>query len=172
MNPPNKPKVFDLAGHSITGTKEVSDMISHFKLFEDFPGDQIRELSRYIKAYNLEAETTVFSQGDPGQFMCLIAEGQVEIVGFNQEGKSHRLVLIPKGKSVGEMSIIDDEMRSASCITTKPSTLLILTKESYADIVKKQPFLAINIVTKLARHMSHRMRSLSGQLVDIMDTKS
>lgn len=168
MNPFEKTEGVASLKAGATNERELCNMISDFKLFGDFNGEHIQQLGRFLQGYHFESGVTVFSQGDPGIFMCLIADGQVEIVGKQEDGKSHRLVLLSKGKTVGEMSIVDDEMRSASCITTKPSTLLILTKENFNALITKHPILAVNIVIKLARHLSHRLRGVSGQLVDVM----
>ncbi len=163
---PEKRKGFEPLKAGLSNRKEISNIISDFKLFEDLTGEQIVELSWHVHGYQLAEGVTVFEEGEPGSFLCLIAEGQVEIVGHGQDGTPHRLVLMGKGKTVGEMSIIDHELRSASCITTQPTTLLILTEESYTEIVRKHPPLALAIVTKLAKHMSQRLRGVSGQLVD------
>jgi len=161
---------FELMGAGAAFKEEICDMISEAQLFADFEWKDIESLANYVQCYRIAAGTTVFKEGDAGSYMCLLVKGEVEVLKSGQDGKLHRIVLVMRGKTVGEMSIIDGEPRSATCIATQPSVLLLLTKDNFARIIHDRPGLAVHILAKLAKLMSQRLRGVSGQLVEYLES--
>lgn len=160
---------FQLMGAGAAFREEMCEMIADTQLFADFDWKDIEALATYMQCYQVSAGTTVFREGDPGHYLCLLVRGQVEIRKNDHEGTPHRMVLVSRGKTIGEMSIVDGEPRSATCVTQQDSVLLLLTKDNYARIIHERPGLAVHILSKLARLMSQRLRCASGQLVEYLE---
>lgn len=160
---------FELVGAGVAFRAEICDMIAGTQLFSDLPWRDVEALACYVQCYRVAAGTTIFREGEPGSYMCLLVSGQVDIVKSDQEGRTHRMLAITRGKTVGEMSIIDGEPRSATCIAAQDSVLLLLTKENYGRIINDRPGVAIHILAKLAKLMSQRLRGVSGKLVEFLE---
>lgn len=163
------PNTFELVGAGATFKAELCDMIASTQLFMDFDWRDIEALAAYMQCYRVAAGTTIFNEGDAGSYMCLLVSGEVDIIKADHDGVPHRIVQVSRGKTIGEMSIIDGEPRSASCVASQQSELLLLTKDSYARIIHDRPVLAVHILAKLAKLMSQRLRGVSGQLVEYLD---
>lgn len=160
------PKGFQLVGEGASFKAEIRKMIADTRLFSDFDGTDIDTLSDYVQCYKVPSGTVVFKEGDAGSYMCLLISGQIEILKKDHTGSPKHLVMIAGGQTVGEMSIVDGEPRSATCIANQDSVALVLTKDHYERIIKERPLLAIHILARLAKLMSLRLRSSSGQLVE------
>lgn len=160
---------FLLMGAGAAFRQELCEMIAETQLFADADWNDINALAGYVQCYQVPAGTAVFEEGDAGDYMCLVVSGQIEILKEDSEGKRHRIVMMGRGKTIGEMSIIDGEPRSATCIAAQDSVLILLTKDSYARISRERAVLALHILAKLAKLMSQRLRGLSGQLVEFLD---
>lgn len=160
---------FQLVGAGAAFKEEICEMIADTQLFSDFDWKDIEALAGYMQCYETPAGTVVFEEGDAGSYMCLLVKGQIEILKSDQDGQLHRMVLITRGKTIGEMSIVDGEPRSATCVAAEDSVLLLLTKDNYARIIHDRPVLAVHILAKLAKLMSQRLRGVSGQLVEYLD---
>lgn len=159
---------FKMMGAGAAFKGEICDMIAETQLFADFDWKDIEALAGYVQCYQVAAGTVVFNEGDPGNYTCLLVKGEVEILKNDHEGTLRRIVLVNRGKTIGEMSIVDGEPRSATCVASQDSVLLLLTKENYLRIIKERPVLAVHILSKLAKLMSQRLRSASGQLVEFL----
>lgn len=159
---------FKLMGAGAAFKEEICEMIADSKIFMDLDWKDIEALANYVQCYEVGAGTIVFKEGDPGSYMCLLVKGEVEIFKYDQNGKPHRIVQISRGRTVGEMSIIDGEPRSATCIASQASVLLVLTKDSYARIIHDRPVLAVHILSRIAKLVSQRLRGVSGQLVEYL----
>ena len=168
MTPSRVVDSFKLVGAGAAFKDEICEMIADSRLFMDLDWKDVDALANYMQCYQVGAGTIVFKEGEPGSYMCLLVKGEVEIFKYDQDGKPHRIVQITRGKTVGEMSIVDGEPRSATCIASQESVLLLLTKDSYNRIIHDRPALAVHILTRLAKLMSQRLRGASGQLVEYL----
>lgn len=164
--------MFRLAGASAAPRKEICDMIAATQLFADASWNDIDAFSNYVQCYEAPAGTVIFKEGDAGSYMCLLTNGDVDVLKEDHSGKPQHIASVVRGKTIGEMSIIDGEPRSATCVARSDSVLLVLTKENYARIIKERPGLAVSILTKLAKLMSQRLRGMSGQLVEHLDQET
>jgi CRP/FNR family cyclic AMP-dependent transcriptional regulator len=168
MHPTEKISGFELVSAGSVSKKEICDMIADAQLFADFDWKDVEAMADYVHCCRVAAGSVLFKEGDPGSYMCLLISGQVEILKNDRNDKPQNMVAINPGKTVGEMSIIDGEPRSGTCIASRDSVLLLLTKDNYGRIIKERPVLAVHIVAKLAKLMSQRLRGVSGQLVEYL----
>jgi CRP/FNR family cyclic AMP-dependent transcriptional regulator len=163
-----------ISGFQLMGTgpgfkQEICEMIAETQLFSDLSWPEIESLAAFVQCYEVPAGICIFSEGEPGNYLCLLITGQIAIEKEDQDGVSKQLVVITRGKTVGEMSIIDGEPRSATCTALSDSVVLLLTKENYQRLIKERPGLAITILSRVAKLMSQRLRALSGQLVEHLE---
>ncbi|WP_019140472.1 cyclic nucleotide-binding domain-containing protein [Noviherbaspirillum massiliense] len=150
----------------MTSKQDMCEMIAATQLFADASWNDVEAFSKYVQCFVTPAGTVIFKEGDAGNFLCLLVKGEVDIFKEDHAGKAQRIASVSKGKTIGEMSIIDSEPRSATCIAFTDSVVLMLTKDNFARIIKERPGLAVFILSKLAKLMSQRLRGMSGQLVE------
>jgi CRP/FNR family transcriptional regulator, cyclic AMP receptor protein len=147
---------------------ELLAMLQGSEFFGDFPPLEIEMLTKYVQAYSAPAGTVLFNEGDRGGFMCLMIQGGAEIFKHDQKYGRKRVGAIERGKTIGEMALVDGEQRSATCICPEASRLVMLTREQFVRIIREHPALSVNILLKLVTMMSKRLRQTSGQLVDYL----
>jgi len=147
--------------------QEACEMIAGMQLFSDLAWPDVESLAAFVQCYEVAAGTLIFSEGEPGNYLCLLVSGQIEILKEDHDGLPRQLVVITRGKTVGEMSIVDGEPRSASCIALTDSVLLLLTRENYQRLIKERPALAVTILSKVAKLMSQRLRAFVEHLAQI-----
>jgi class 3 adenylate cyclase/tetratricopeptide (TPR) repeat protein len=93
-------------------------------------------------------------QGEVGDCMFVIQEGQVEVV-VEKGGKEVRLAVRSEGDFVGEMAIFEREVRSAHVRALGQARVLTVDKKNFLRRVHEDPSLAFRIV----QNMSHRIRA-------------
>ena len=71
--------------------------------------------------------------------------------------------------SLGEMTIVDGEPRSATAVAVASSTLAVLTQENFLLIMRDKPALSAKLLLKIAQLLSQRLRLTSGILVDYLE---
>lgn len=101
-------------------------------------------------------------QGDCGDCLFVIQEGQVEIV-VERDGKEIPLRVASKDELIGEMAIFERQLRSATARARGLARVLTLDKKNFLRRISEDPSLAFRIVET----MSRRVRELSQQIADL-----
>lgn len=134
----------------------------------DFSWEEIIAFTEYMDTYNAKKGQVIFREGSREYYMCIIADGRVNILKDDSDQKNKVIASIGKGGVLGEMSLIDGSPRSATAVADEHVTLFLLSKDKFDLLVNKKPLLGVKLVMKIARMMSLRLRQTSGTLVDFL----
>ena len=145
---------------------EKSNLIEGTQWANDFSFAQVKRLAAYMDVYQVPKETLLFYEGDKSTYLVLIVKGQVHVVKFDSQHMPKRIATLGAGKTIGEMTIIDGEPRSASAITAMDATLMVMTADHFNRLIEEWPRVAIVLVLKIAKLMSQYLRQTSGRLID------
>ena len=116
-----------------------------------FAGLDRRELETIVESgreVSFEAGKKILQQGERGLAFLLILDGSVEV---NKDGK--RLAKLGKGQFFGEMTVIDDQPRSADVVAIEPTTCFGLTAWSFDAVIGSNPSIAKQIMKELVRRL-------------------
>lgn len=103
----------------------------------------------------------IFRQGDPGNVMYLIVEGEVLLTVDYRGGKPITLASLKKGDSLGEMSLLENMPRSATATAVKDTKLVSFTKDQLLDYVSNEKGFAWTLLTKLSGRIREQNRRLT-----------
>jgi CRP/FNR family transcriptional regulator, cyclic AMP receptor protein len=91
------------------------------------------------------AGQTIFAEGDPGDVMYGVTEGEVEIrVG------DRAVETLGPGGIFGEMALIDASPRSATAVAKSACTLVPMDSKRFERLVSYNPFFALQVMRILA----------------------
>jgi CRP-like cAMP-binding protein len=102
---------------------------------------------------------TIIRQGDVGDTMYVVQEGQVEVV-VEQDSQEVLLAVRGAGQPIGEMEIIERQPRCATVRARGQARVLTLDKKSFLRRIHEDPSLAFYMM----QTMSHRIRDLSAEV--------
>ena len=111
-----------------------------------------------------KAGEVIFRQGDTGNCMFVIQDGEVEAIA-ETDGREFRLRTMGPNEIFGEMALFEKEVRTATIRTTKPTRILSIDKKNFLGGIHEDPSLAFRIV----QTMSHRIRDLTERLARYED---
>ena len=151
------------------GQDKVYELIKQSQFFTDLDQDEMQMLAYWMKAYTAPAGTLVLKEGQEGNAsLCIIVEGTVDIFKLSSPNDDHvKVAEIAAGASIGEMSVIDGLPLSASAISLTDTTILIMTRDDFHNLLKKNSNLGIKILYRVARIISERLRTTTGRLADL-----
>ncbi len=135
------------------------ERLKEIQLFKNLDDGELSIISRkiFIKPYKKDA--TLFVEGMPGEILYIVEEGGVDIYKKTPKGEI-KVANIGPGEIVGEMSLIDDEPRSASGRTNTDSKLIVITKKSFNEILESDPKIAAKICMSLLKIISKENRKI------------
>jgi hypothetical protein len=109
---------------------------SYAPLFSEFSREELTGVVDVMRLHRLPAGARVFGQGDPGDSLFIIVQGEVALTvrGRRSEDEPSEVDRLTEGACFGEVSALSRAPREVSAITTRPSELFELQRD-YLDAV-------------------------------------
>ncbi len=131
----------------------IAERIANFRqtdLFNGFSDEELQQFATMVSEISLPPGQILFREGDSGQEMFILVEGQLRIF------KGKRIITaIRPGDYVGEMAILEDKPRSASVEAVSPCRLLKITSAQFQEYLAHQPRSLVSMMTTLSRRVRH-----------------
>jgi CRP-like cAMP-binding protein len=115
---------------------------------------QTCQLSRYQRAER------IFTESQPGACLYVVMSGRVKIFGSSSQGRAKTFAYLEPGDFFGEMSLIDEEVRSASASALDDSVLIMLKSEDYRKLMLSRPAIAIAVLKTLSARLRRANREI------------
>ncbi|MDI7260480.1 MAG: protein kinase [Thermodesulfobacteriota bacterium] len=134
-----------------------------YEIFKDYSDELLTELSNVIIEKEFEENEIIFREGDEGDSVYIVTEGEVAIKrSLDKPGDEEKTIaMIEKGNFFGEMALFDSKPRSGSAYASRKSRVLILKKEDFLGLTKKDPNTAMTTLMTINKVMSERLRKTS-----------
>lgn len=111
------------------------------------------------------AGTLIFQQGDKGDELFLIRQGNVRIVLPMAEGKYHHVGTFGRGAFFGEMAFLEAAaIRSANAVAESDVYLYVLTRKSFDTLMDIHKKLSLNLMEGIADVLANRLRYTNAEL--------
>ncbi|ETV77639.1 hypothetical protein H257_08540 [Aphanomyces astaci] len=127
---------------SKTDLVTLATFLQTLKFFRGLPKTFVQELCTIIDLINVDANTTIFREGEIGKLFYVILSGAVDvkISAVDQRGGTvqTKLVNLGEGSHFGDLALMKkDGLRSATVVSTHSCELLIIAEKDYNSILKK-----------------------------------
>ena len=151
---------------------QMHALIPKCPLLENFSRPEVELLAQFMTVYRAQSGAEIIREGDGGDFMLMVLEGEVEVHKRDRWNTPQLLASVEAGRTLGEMSMIDGAPRFATCVAAEPSLIAVLDRESLARIIVEQPLLGAKVLMELVLMLSHRLRATSQRLLGLLDEQS
>lgn len=108
---------------------------------------------------NLEPNRIIFCEFEPGNDFYLIQSGRVKITKIIQN-REKIIDILESGDIFGEMSILEEQPRSASAITMDEVKVLHFNKANFEMLLKSYPQLAMKLLVVFSKRIFDAKRRL------------
>jgi CRP/FNR family transcriptional regulator, cyclic AMP receptor protein len=126
--------------------------------------EQLTAFLEYVKVMTCSLSGTLFQEGQPGDSMFLILEGQMRVYTKQKNGEVVFLRLLNAGDAFGEIALLNHAVRSASVEAVQSSVLLTISSLALERIIAEQPALAAQFLYHLARSLGRQLGDLTTKL--------
>lgn len=138
-------------------TAELLATVPLFKLLSD---DERADLDGVLERRTVARDAKIFSLGEPGDSLYIVATGRVELFVKDNTGTKIVLTVCDAGQVFGELSLFDGGARTASAVCLEESTLFVLDRDDLLKFLRRHPDAALDLLTT----MGQRMRSADEML--------
>ena len=128
-------------------------------LFNTLTLEQLASIDRLMVTRHYVKGESIFRKGDVGAELYVVLEGEIR-VHLDHDGHEVTLARHGPSKVVGEMSVFDDQPRSASAEATEDTTARVLRRDRMQAIVHEHP----EVLLEFVKNLSQRLRVMNEQL--------
>jgi len=132
---------------------DIIEHIGSIPFFEDLPNEQIEDLSMIITDQVFDRGQIIFSEGDDGNGFHVVVSGRVKIFKLSPEGKEQILHIFGPGDPFGEVAVFTGQHFPANAEAMESSRIFFFPRESFSDLIKNNPSLALNMLAILSKRL-------------------
>ena len=133
-------------------------LLKSLSIFKDTPEHILADLAPLMQEEEYEKGTLLFKEGEIGDCMYIINQGQVRI-----HKENVTLAILRDKEVLGELSLLDAETRSASATTDSDCQLFKIDQEPFYELIDNRPEVArgfIRILCQRLRMLNEKAASL------------
>jgi hypothetical protein len=132
--------------------------LRRIKTFAAMDDAQLERFIAYMQVAKIRQFAEVVKQGEPGDAMYLVLEGEVR-VRMVISGKETILAALGPGEFFGEIALFDHGPRSADVVANQDTTLLKITAADFQRLASEAPELAAPFLLSMGKTLTQRIRA-------------
>ncbi len=148
-------RVVDRTPEIITRANAAFDTNPFFEPLSDAQRDQVIGKAGTIEAY--ADNEYILKAGDPADFLFIIISGEVSVV-VGEGDDQIEISRLERSQMVGELAVILNEKRTASCVARGEVLILKLAREVFRKVVLAVPEASLSMMRILAERLKKTSR--------------
>lgn len=125
------------------------EILRQVPLFNGCRDKELQQLGSLMDEMDAPEGYVLIREGHPGRECFVVADGEVAV-----EVDGREIARLGPGEIVGEMSLIDNEARSATAVCATRTRLFVLDVRSFARLMAEHE----TVARKVLRILVHRLR--------------
>lgn len=151
------------------------DTLKRIFILQDLEDRELAEVLTASAPRVFPAGSVILSEGDPGEQMYFLLTGEVEVtkrllLPIDQTAFLERIMNRLKssdGVTLGEMALIENDVRSANVTASTDCRMLELSKEKAFLLFNQNPAMGVKILFRLSQLLSKRLRKSDADIVKL-----
>lgn len=131
----------------------TADFLATVPLFRSLAPGEVATFAQLAREKSYPKGSVILFEDDPGDSLFVVRQGRVKVVLVSEDGREVILGILGIGEHFGELSLIDDQPRSAHVVAMEDSTLLVLRREDFRRRVEQSPAVAWALLLELSRRL-------------------
>jgi len=138
---------------------QLQQIMKLVELFRGLNDDQLQLIGDITQEESYDIGDIIFNQGDEGEKMYIVGEGQVEIKIRHRSGHTYAAVYLGEGQVFGEMALIDETTRSATVVSAHESTKVYsIPRDQFTSLCTTRTAIGYLMMRNIAQDLSFKIR--------------
>ena len=152
----------------LDNNEDLVNFIINLPLFEFLERGELVDVAAKMDFMDLDPGEVLFNEWDKANFVCFVESGELDVTKKTGPNSSDVMATLGRGRSIGEMSIINNFPRSSTVIARSKVRLAVFQREAFEEILSKKVNIGVNILKGLANLLSINLKKASSRLADNM----
>lgn len=141
----------------------IENTLRSCQLFMGLPASDIAAVASFIVSKHLAKSDYLFREGDRAEGFYIVQKGAINVHRVSAAGKEQVIHLFLPIESFAEGTLATESGYPADARATEPTTVLLVPKTEFIDLLRKRPELALRMLGSMSQHL----RVLVGLLDDL-----
>lgn len=141
----------------------VENTLRSCQLFMGLPAADIAAIASFAVQKNLDKGDYLFHEGNRSEGFYVVQKGTINVHRVSTAGKEQVIHLFRPIESFAEATLATEGGYPADARATEPSTVLLIPKTDFIELLRKRPELALRMLGSMSQHL----RVLVGLLDDL-----
>ena len=133
------------------------------QLFMGLPASDITAIASFAVPKNLDKGDYLFHEGDRSEGFYIVQKGAINVHRVSVAGKEQVIHLFRPIESFAEATLATEGGYPADARATEPTTVLLVPKIEFIELLRKRPELALRMLGSMSQHL----RVIVGLLDDL-----
>lgn len=136
------------------------ELLRKVPLFSELNEGELTSIAKLASSIDVQKKNIVVQEFDPGDSMYVILSGEVKISTYSVDGREVVLALLGKGSFFGEMSLLDEQPRSATVTTMTDAKLAHIRRRDLVPLLMERPAITLKLLAEVTSRLRRTSRVL------------
>jgi CRP/FNR family cyclic AMP-dependent transcriptional regulator len=146
-----------------------------FFLFQALKEEELEQVLTHTQTRDFPAGAVIIQEGETGDSMFIMISGEVEITKeltlvLDEDTPKERVMIRLKaedGVYFGEMTLLENEARSATVTALSDCVLLELHQKDFLEMIHRRPAMGVKLLLHLSQVLSAHLRKTNQDVVKL-----
>lgn len=134
--------------------------IDYVSLFTGLQSQHLDAIWKLSVKQNYRKNEMILFEDELDTRLFIIVKGIVKLTRISEEGREFIFSFLGEGDFFGELSLLDEEIRSTNAVAVKDSTILAFTRSDYINIFRQFPQITLNLLREMTQRLRERDRMI------------
>ena len=131
----------------------TNKLLLNVPIFSNLDEKQISFIATKMRNKKYSKSDIILMEDEVGDTFFIILEGSVKVTRDSEVGREVILAVLSSGNFFGEISLLDGKTRSANAIALEKTSLMILKRNDFLQLLKELPQISISLLSELAKRI-------------------
>lgn len=142
---------------------DATELLRHLPLLAGLSEVELQRIAQVAVARSFPKGARVFHEGDESDACYVVRSGEVRVTREHSDGRAIALATLGPGEIVGELAMLDGEVRSASVEALSDVELLAISAPDMRGLLERNPEITSKLVIALTRRVRETNERVSRQ---------
>jgi CRP-like cAMP-binding protein len=131
----------------------IENTLRSCQLFLGLPAADIAAIASFVISKQLKKGQYLFREGDRSEGFYIVQKGAINVHRVSAAGKEQVIHFFRPIESFAEATLATEGGYPADARATEPTTVLLVPKNDFVDLLRRRPDLALRMLGSMSQHL-------------------
>ncbi len=145
--------------------------ITQIPIFKTLSPQEAKEISPYLLSGKFRKKESIFSEGDPSEWLYIVKKGKVKITKISHEGKEIILEIISPLEFFGGIAVIRGFPYPANAVAMEDTEVVKISRKNLLSIMDRYPGLMYCMATNIGDRIKGSHETLKSIALEKVESR-